>query len=209
MRKRTVMVAIVAVLVLAPSLSASSDKKKNEEKSAPAAAPQTTSNAAAANPGYVIGPEDVLKINIWKEPEMSGDVPVRPDGKISLTLLGDVQAAGLTPTQLTTQITDLLKKYLDDPRVTVTVGAVNSRRVFILGQVGRPGAFPLLPDMTVLQALSTAGGLSLYAAADKIYVLRIENGNQVKLAFQYKQVIKGNKPEQNIVLKSGDTIVVP
>ncbi|MBZ5630338.1 MAG: polysaccharide export protein [Acidobacteriia bacterium] len=150
-----------------------------------------------------------MKINIWKEPEMSGDVPVRPDGKISLTLLGDVQAAGLTPTQLTTQITDLLKKYLDDPRVTVTVGAVNSRRVFILGQVGRPGAFPLLPDMTVLQALSTAGGLSLYAAADKIYVLRIENGNQVKLAFQYKQVIKGNKPEQNIVLKSGDTIVVP
>ena len=203
------MVAIVAVLVLAPSLFASSDKKKNEEKSAPAAAQQTTSNAAAANAGYVIGPEDMLKINIWKEPEMSGDVPVRPDGKISLTLLGDVQAAGLTPTQLTTQITDLLKKYLDDPRVTVTVGAVNSRRVFILGQVGRPGAFPLLPDMTVLQALSTAGGLSLYAAADKIYVLRIENGNQVKLAFQYKQVIKGNKPEQNIVLKSGDTIVVP
>ena len=209
MRKPTVMVAIVAVLVLAPSLFASSEKKKNEEKSAPAAAQQTTSNAAAANAGYVIGPEDMLKINIWKEPEMSGDVPVRPDGKISLTLLGDVQAAGLTPTQLTTQITDLLKKYLDDPRVTVTVGAVNSRRVFILGQVGRPGAFPLLPDMTVLQALSTAGGLSLYAAADKIYVLRIENGNQVKLAFQYKQVIKGNKPEQNIVLKSGDTIVVP
>ena len=173
MRKRTVMVAIVAVLVLAPSLFASSEKKKNEEKSAPAAAQQTTSNAAAANAGYVIGPEDMLKINIWKEPEMSGDVPVRPDGKISLTLLGDVQAAGLTPTQLTTQITDLLKKYLDDPRVTVTVGAVNSRRVFILGQVGRPGAFPLLPDMTVLQALSTAGGLSLYAAADKIYVLRI------------------------------------
>jgi polysaccharide export outer membrane protein len=209
MRKRTVMVAIAAVLVLAPSLFASSDQKKNEEKSAPAAAQQTTSNAAAANTGYVIGPEDVLKINIWKEPEMSGDVPVRPDGKISLTLLGDVQAAGLTPTQLTTQITDLLKKYLDDPRVTVTVGAVNSRQVFILGQVGRPGAFPLLPDMTVLQALSTAGGLSLYAATDKIYILRIENGKQVKLAFQYKQVIKGNKPEQNIVLKSGDTIVVP
>jgi polysaccharide export outer membrane protein len=209
MRKQTVMVAIAAVLVLAPSLFANSDQKKNEEKSAPAAAQQTTATAAAANTGYVIGPEDVLKINIWKEPEMSGDVPVRPDGKISLTLLGDVQAAGLTPTQLTTQITDLLKKYLDDPRVTVTVGAVNSRRVFILGQVGRPGAFPLLPDMTVLQALSTAGGLSLYAATDKIYVLRIENGNQVKLAFQYKQVIKGNKPEQNIVLKSGDTIVVP
>ena len=209
MRKRTVMVAIAAVLVLAPNLFARSEQKENAEKSAPAAAQQTMSNAATANTGYVIGPEDVLKINIWKEPEMSGDVPVRPDGKISLTLLGDVQAAGLTPTQLTTQITDLLKKYLDDPRVTVTVGAVNSRRVFILGQVGRPGAFPLLPGMTVLQALSTAGGLSLYAAADKIYVLRIENGNQVKLAFQYKQVIKGNTPEQNIVLKSGDTIVVP
>jgi polysaccharide export outer membrane protein len=208
MRKRTVIVAIAALL-LAPSLFANSDKKKDEGKSAPAAAQQTTSNAVAANTGYVIGPEDVLKINIWKEPEMSGDVPVRPDGKISLTLLGDVQAAGLTPTQLTTQITDLLKKYLEDPRVTVTVGAVNSQRVFVLGQVGRPGAFPLLPNMTVLQALSTAGGLSLYASADKIYVLRIENGKQVKLAFQYKQVIKGNRPEQNIVLKSGDTIVVP
>jgi polysaccharide biosynthesis/export protein len=205
MSKRT-MVLLAAVLLMTPALFASSDQKK--EKGAAAAEAKAPSKEAA-DAGYVIGPEDVLKVDVWKEPEMSGNIPVRPDGKISLALLGDVQAAGLTPTQLTTQITDMLKKYLEDPRVTVTVGAVNSRRVFILGQVGRPGAFPLLPEMTVLQALSTAGGLSLYAAADKIYVLRNENGQQVKLAFQYKQVLKGNKPEQNIVLKSGDTIVVP
>jgi polysaccharide export outer membrane protein len=197
---------LTAVLLLTPVLFASSEQKK--EKGA-AAAEAKASTTESSNAAYVIGPEDVLKVDVWKEPEMSGNVPVRPDGKISMSLLGDVQAAGLTPTQLTTQITDLLKKYLEDPRVTVTVGAVNSRRVFILGQVGRPGAFPLLPGMTVLQALSTAGGLSLYAAADKIYVLRNENGQQVKLAFQYKQVLKGNKPEQNIVLKPGDTIVVP
>jgi polysaccharide export outer membrane protein len=201
--------AMAAVLFLTPALFAQSDKKKNKEEKRGAAAGQMAPNAGAADGGYVIGPEDVLKVDVWKEPEMSGNVPVRPDGKISLSLLGDVQAAGLTPTELTAQLTSLLKKYLEDPRVTVMVSTVNSRRVFILGQVGRAGAFPLLPEMTVLQALSTAGGLSPYAAADKIYVLRTENGSQVKLPFQYKQVIKGRKPEQNIILKPGDTIVVP
>ncbi len=214
MTKRMIMVILAALLVLAQAtvFAAQNDKKdskKKDAKNAQAAMPQKASPMDPANPGYIIGPEDVLKIDVWKEPEMSGTVPVRPDGKISMALLGDVQAAALTPTQLTTQLTDLLKKYLEDPRVTVTVAAVNSRRVFILGQVGRPGAYPLLPEMTVLQALSTAGGLGTYAAADKIYVLRNESGKQVKLAFQYKQVIKGNKPEQNIVLQAGDTIVVP
>ena len=207
MTKRMVMVILAALLLLAQAALATpddkKDQKKKEAKNAQPATPQKASATDPTNPGYIIGPEDVLKIDVWKEPEMSGTVPVRPDGKISMALLGDVQAAALTPTQLTTQLTDLLKKYLEDPRVTVTVAAVNSRRIFILGQVGRPGAFPLLPEMTVLQALSTAGGLGPYAAADKIYVLRNENGNQVKLAFQYKQVIKGNKPEQNIVLRAG------
>jgi polysaccharide export outer membrane protein len=213
MSQRRMMVVLAGACLLVPMAWA---QNKNEAQSqakpalpaAPAAAQQPSSKDPGS-PDYIIGPEDVLKIDVWKEPEMSGTIPVRPDGKISLALVGDVQAAGFTPTQLTADLTTRLKKYLEDPRVTVTVNSVQSQRVFILGQVGRPGAYPLLPDMTVLQALSTAGGLSQYAAADKIYVLRNDGGKQSKIAFQYKQVIKGNKPEQNIVLKSGDTIVVP
>ena len=122
----------------------------------------------------MIGPEDVLNVNVWKEAEVSGSVPVRPDGKISLPLLNDIQAAGSTPMQLTNQITEKLKKFLTDPHVTVTVTAVNSRRVYIIGEVARPGAFPLQPNMTVLQALTSAGGPSPYAKTTKIYMLRTE-----------------------------------
>jgi polysaccharide export outer membrane protein len=172
--------------------------------------PKTPAAAAATNdPDYVIGPEDVLNVNVWKEAELTSTVPVRPDGKISLPLLNDVQAAGLTATQLAGQITTRLKKYIDEPRVTVVVTQVNSRRYFVLGEVGRPGSFSLLPNMTVLQALSTAGGFSQFANPKNIYVLRIENGKQSKLPFNYREVIKGRNAEQNILLKPGDTIVVP
>ncbi len=199
--------SVVCLMISAGIAQSDSTTKDTPQKTTPSAGAAPTHDPNS--PDYVIGPEDVLKIDVWKEPEMSGTNPVRPDGKISLPLVGDVPAAGLTPTQLTADLTTRLKKFLEDPRVTVTVNSVQSQRVFILGQVGRPGAYPLLPEMTVLQALSTAGGLSQYAAADKIYVLRNDGGKQVKLAFQYKQVIKGHKPEQNIVLKSGDTVVVP
>jgi polysaccharide export outer membrane protein len=158
---------------------------------------------------YVIGPEDVLNINVWKEADMSGSVPVRPDGKITLALIGDVQASGLTPPQLTQALTGKIKKYVDDPHVTVTVMATNSRRIYVLGEVGHPGAMPLLPEMTVLQAISAAGGITPYAKAKNIYVLRNENGAQTRLPFNYKSVLAGRNPEQNIVLKLGDTIVVP
>ena len=164
---------------------------------------------AANDDTYVIGPEDVLNVNVWKEAEVSGSVPVRPDGKISLPLLNDIQAAGSTPMQLTNQITEKLKKFLTDPHVTVTVTAVNSRRVYIIGEVARPGAFPLLPNMTVLQALTSAGGPSPYAKTTKIYMLRTENGVQTKVAFNYKEVVKGRSTEQNVALRPGDTIVVP
>jgi len=165
--------------------------------------------AATNDSDYIIGPEDMLNVNVWKEAEMSGTVPVRPDGKISLPLLNDVQAAGLTATQLAAQVTDKLKKYLEQPRVTVVVTQVNSRRYFVLGEVTRAGAFPLLPNMTVLQALSSAGGFTLFANAKNIYVLRVENGKQNKLPFNYRDVVKGRNAEQNILLKPGDTIVVP
>jgi polysaccharide export outer membrane protein len=134
---------------------------------------------------------------------------VRPDGKISLPLLNDVQAAGLTPAQLAVQITESLKKYVTSPQVTVIVTTINSQRVYILGEVTRPGAFPMLPGMTVLQALSSAGGFTQFARMKNIYVLRQENGKQVKYPFNYKEVVNGKKSEQDVQLKAGDTIVVP
>jgi polysaccharide export outer membrane protein len=167
------------------------------------------SAAATLDPNYVIGPEDVLNIDVWKEAEISRSVPVRPDGKISLPLLRDVQAAGLTPIQLSQSITEKLKKFLAEPQVTVIVTAINSQRVYLIGEIGRPGAYPMLPGMTMLQAISIAGGLAQFANGKKIYLLRNENGKETKYPFNYKEVISGVRPEQNLVLKAGDTIVVP
>jgi len=164
---------------------------------------------ATQDPNYVIGSQDVLDISVWKEAELTRTVPVRPDGKISLPLLNDVQAAGLTPTQLAESITTGLKKFLTGPQVTVIVSQINSQRVYIMGEAARPGAYPLLPNMTFLQALSSAGGFTQFARLRKIYMFRMENGKQVTYPFDYKDVISGKRPEQNIVLKAGDTIVVP
>jgi polysaccharide export outer membrane protein len=166
-------------------------------------------STAATDPHYVIGPQDVLDISVWKEPEVSRVVPVRPDGKISLPLLNDVQAAGLTPGALAAQITDSLKKYVTNPQVTVIVTTINSQRVYLLGEVARPGAFPMIPGMTVLQAISSGGGFTQFARTKSVYVLRNENGKQVKYPFNYKEVINGKRPEQDIALKAGDTVVVP
>lgn len=165
--------------------------------------------SVAPDANYVIGPEDLLDISVWKEPDLTRTVPVRPDGKISLPLLNDVQAAGETPTQLAAHVTESLKRYVTDPQVTVIVTAINSQRIYLLGEVTRAGAYPLLPGMTVLQALSSAGGLTQYARLQKIYVLRDGDGGQTKFAFNYKEFLKGRNPEQNVVLKVGDTIVVP
>jgi polysaccharide biosynthesis/export protein len=170
---------------------------------------QPAAQAAANDAEYKIGPQDVLRIDVWKEPEISRTAPVRPDGRISLPLVNDVQAAGLTSTQLAAVIADGLKKYITNPQVTVGVTEINSRRVYVTGEVSRPGAFPLLPNMTVLQALSSSGGFSQFAKLKGIYVLRTENGKQVKHPFNYKEVVSGKKPELNILLQPGDVIVVP
>jgi polysaccharide export outer membrane protein len=188
---------------------------KPEKTAAPEG--QSPANPTAANPAppntgvppdYVIGADDSLHISVWKEPDMTATLPVRPDGKISLPLLDDVQAAGLTPLELKESIKEKLKKYIADPRVTVVVIAMNSQRVFVTGEVNRPGAMPLLPHMTVLQALAGAG-FTQFANLKGIYLLRNEGGQQVKLPFNYKDVVKGRNPEQNILLKPGDTLVVP
>lgn len=173
----------------------------------PDAGPQRES--ATNDPHYLIGAQDVLDVSVWKEPELSRQVPVRPDGKISLPLLNDVQAAGLTPTQLATQITTNLNKFMTSPQVTVIVLEINSQRIYLLGEVARAGAYVLLPGMTVLQALSNAGGFTPFSNLKSIYVLRQENGKQQKLFFNYREVISGKRIEQNIELKAGDTIVVP
>ena len=164
---------------------------------------------ATDDPNYSIAPEDVLTIDVWKEPEISRTVPVRRDGKISLPLLNDLQAAGLTPTQLGAEIVEKLRATIVHPQVTVIVAQMSSPRIYILGQVTRGGAYPLVPDMTVMQALSIAGGFTPYANLKKIYVMRTENGSDKIFPMNYKEVIGGRKPEQNIRLKPGDTIVVP
>ncbi len=158
-------------------------------------------------PEYVIGPEDVLHVAVWKEAELTATLPVRPDGKISLPLLNDVQAAGMTPQQLAELLTVKLKKYLADPRVTVIVSTINSKRIYVNGEVLHSGPMPLSPNMTVLQALSSAG-LNQFAKTKGIYVLRTENGKQEKLPVNYRKLLKGSI-EQNYVLQTGDTIVVP
>jgi polysaccharide biosynthesis/export protein len=183
------------------------------QDAAPNSAPHESDPArisSAVNPNYVIGPQDVLNIDVWKEAELTRTVPVRPDGKISLPLLNDVQAAGLTPDQLAAQITASLRKYVTDPQVTVIVTEINSQRVYIMGEVVRAGAYPLLPGMTVLQALSSAGGFTPFANRKKIYVMREENGKQEKLPFNYKDAVSGKERNQNMMqVEAGDTIVVP
>jgi polysaccharide export outer membrane protein len=146
---------------------------------------------------------------VWKEPDISRTIPVRPDGKISVPLLNDVQASGLTAMQLAASLRDGLSKYLTNPQVTVTVTEINSRRVYLTGEVNHPGALPLLPNMTVLQALSSAGGFTQFAKLKSIYIMRTEDGKQVKHPFNYKEVVKGNLAEQNISLQPGDVIVIP
>lgn len=168
-----------------------------------------TDNAKAPFPqvSYVIGPDDTLFVSVWKEPDLTATLPVRADGMISLPLLNDVQAAGLTPMQLAASITDKLKKYVSDPRVTVVVTQMNSQRVYVTGEVVHSGALNLTPGMTVLQALSSAG-FTQFANTKGIYVLRSESGQQKKYSVNYKRVVKG-EGNQNILLKPGDTIVVP
>jgi len=169
----------------------------------------TAQQVTANDTEYKIGAQDLLRIDVWKEDQLTRTVPVRPDGKVTLPLLNDVQAAGLTPMQLAGVISEGLKKYVNNPQVTVTITEINSRRIYVTGEVARAGAFPLLPNMTVLQALSSSGGFSQFARLKNIYVLRVEDGKQVKHPFNYKEVVKGKNPEQNILLEPSDVIVVP
>jgi polysaccharide export outer membrane protein len=176
----------------------------NGSADTPAAAPLPVVPA-----DYVIGAEDVLGIVFWREKELSADVAVRPDGRISLPLLNDVDAAGLTPEQLRVRITEAANKYVEEPTVSVVVKDIRSRKVFITGHVAKPAAYSLGGPTTVMQLITMAGGVQEFADDEKIQIIRTENGRQISLRFNYDQVKKGKNLQQNILLKPGDTVVVP
>lgn len=182
-------------------------------------APQDGSEKATAQPSqaskshdsaYVIGASDMLSINVWKEPDVSRVIPVRSDGKISLPLVGELQASGQTPLQLEQEITAKLKAYISDPEVTVMVQESKSQKFNILGMISKPGAYPLNSTTTVLDAVALAGGFRDFAKKKNMYILRKDNlGQPQRIPFNYKDVISGKNPQQNIQLQDDDTIVVP
>jgi len=158
---------------------------------------------------YVIGPDDVLGIVFWREAELSGDVVVRPDGRITLPVIGEMMAVGLRPEQLQKEIQEAATKYINDPNVAVVVRTINSRKVFVTGRVTTPGTYDLKTAITIMQAIALAGGLTEYADAKNITVLRSKNGQTQVLKFNYRDVAKGKNLDQNVLLLPGDTIIVP
>jgi len=195
---------ILAILII-NFLSSCLALSQASDETSPSASESTKIAVNSIPRDYVIGSEDVLAVNIWKEPEISRTVPVRPDGKITLPLVGDVQASGLTPHKLEESLRDGLKAYVANPEVTVIVQEVKSLKFNIVGEINRPGSYPLSQPMTVLDAIAVGGGLRDFAKGSHIYVLR----NNSRLAFNYKQVIKGKQMSDNVKLQPGDTIVIP
>ena len=158
---------------------------------------------------YTVGIADELQISVWKEPDLSLGVVVRPDGMITLPVINDVYVVGMTTKQVQDILTDKLKPVVAEPQVTVIVKNIHSRKVYLVGQIGRPGSVPLTGHETVLQVLAASGGPSIFAKSDKIYILRQADGKQQKLPFNYKKAIKGNDPKADFPLENGDVIVVP
>lgn len=198
--------ALILVYAATPAVLAGQQAPTN-----PATAPAPVANGTAASADapqdYVIGPDDVLGVLFWRDEAMSSDVIVRPDGKISLPLLNDVQAAGQTPEGLRSHITELAKQFISEPSVSIVVRQLNSRKVFITGQVTRPGSYTISTPTSILQLIALAGGLAEYAQRESITLIR--PGQAQPLRFNYDEVSKGKKIEQNVILKVGDTIIVP
>jgi polysaccharide export outer membrane protein len=202
---------LLACMVLAGSLCAQDTPAGDAGRanSTPSTAPAGNSAAKPHDDSFVIGNDDVLAINVWKEPDISRSIPVRSDGKISLPLVGEVQAAGLTPLKLEKDIAAKLKNYISEPEVTVMVQQVNSQKFNILGQVMRPGSYGIANSTTVLDAIALAGGFRDFAKKKNIYVLRQGAGGESRIPFNYKDVSQGKNMSQNIRLQPGDTIIVP
>lgn len=209
-----VSVGLVAFVLGTPMLSQRAQGQTEQVPAASSAKPDQQSERSGGtqsdDPSYVIGDDDVLAINVWNEPDLKQSVPVRPDGKISLPLLGDITAAGRTPSQLQEDIAAKLKAYVTHPNVTVVVQQILSKKFNILGRVMKPGAYPLSKTTTVLDAIALAGGFQDFAKQKDVYILRDNpGGDESRLRFNYKDVIKGKNREQNIKLEPNDTIVVP
>jgi polysaccharide biosynthesis/export protein len=210
------MTKILPPLVLLCIVVAGSGSVRGQAPSPPAGpATRATQPGATPPPGvdvpanYTIGPADILGVVFWREPEMSGDVTVRPDGRISLPVIGEIQAAGLRPDVLQEQVRVAAGKYITDANVVVVVRIINSRKVFVTGAVSTPGGQSLVGPLTVLQAIAQAGGLTEYADAKNVTILRQEDGQPKVFKFNYRDVSKGKNLEQNIKLQPGDTVVVP
>jgi polysaccharide biosynthesis/export protein len=201
---RAVFVGVIGLGIVSPVAAgqgSSGQKPQNGGSSSPA--------GVALPPGYVIGVEDVLTIVFWRDKDMSADVVVRPDGKISLPLVNDINAAGYTPEQLRAELVKSASKYIEDPNTTVVVKEIHSRKVFVTGQVSKSGSYPLMGDMNVLQLIAHVGGLLEYADGKNIVILRNQDGMEQRFKFNYRDVVKGKKIQQNIVLVPGDTVIVP
>lgn len=195
MRRRALVLAVLAALV------------SGYEAVARAQDGSVTSDQRA---NYVIGPDDVLSVLFWRDKDMTADVVVRPDGKISLPLINDIQAGGLTPSELCEAVKAVARRYVEDPSVTVVVKQINSRKLFITGQVEKPGPYPMSGPTTVLQLIATAGGLKEFTDGKRILIMRTDKaGKQTSYLFNYRQVTEGRNLEQNIQLRPGDTVVVP
>jgi polysaccharide export outer membrane protein len=217
---RELMLALSGAILVLATLGAGSALAQGTPPAAPAPAVPAPAAPAAPGapvvpgtvvppPGYVIGPEDVLAVVFWREKDLSTDAAVRPDGMITVPLINDIHAAGLTPDQLRERIQTAAAKFVEDPTVTVVVKAINSRKVFITGMVAKQGQFPLAGPTTVMQLIATAGGLLEYADSKKILIMRTEGGQQVAKPFNYQDVLTGKNLKQNIDLLPGDTVVVP
>ncbi len=218
-KSKTLEFSLIVMFCVAPGWAQDANKNNTLTQqiaaaSAPAPAPTNSSGSTAVMSkdlnDYVIGSEDVLAVDVWKEPEVSHAVVVRSDGKISLPLLGDIQASGKTPKQLQTEIAQGLASYISEPEVAVLVQSINSKKYSILGQVSHAGSSSLTGPMTVLDAVAAAGGFQTFAKRKKIYILRTgPDGREKRIPFNYTEVIKGKHPEQNVQLQARDIIIVP
>lgn len=216
-RNRAIKTSLLTVVAFCGSLwgqVAASHQTDSEPSTAATAVsatqPEQSSRNTHTGDSYIIGDDDVLSINVWKEPDLSKQIPVRSDGKISMPLAGEVQAAGRTPSQLEQEITTRLRSYITDPQVTVIVLQINSQKFNILGQVTKPGSYPLIAGTTIIDAIAIAGGFKDFAKKKSLYILRQNpGGGESRIAFNYEDFVKGKNRTQDIKLRPHDTVVVP